>query len=277
MSSHKRGLNFKQQKLLIDTNLSNSIISLYNSGLTVYEIYSVLNQTVARHRISTHLHEKGLIRKTGQNTNGPWNKNLTKDLDIRVANYGKSISRMHRIMINNGSLITPFQSDWWTEDRRRQHSIACKGRCGGLRQGSGRSKKTWYNSVFIGKPILCDSSYELMFVKLLDLFKVEYIKITSGSSTSHRVKYLDGDGYCRWYYPDFYLPQINLYVEIKGFLNDLVFLKFNAVKESGKSIIIVMYEGLVELQSTAERLLKLGEVPLDNQTLLILLKSVASY
>ena len=80
---------------------------------------------------------------------------------------------------------------------------------GGLREGSGRGIKTWYTSPIAGKVYL-RSTYELRYVKVLDSLKINWKQNTQGfdyefENSKHK------------YYPDFYLLDENLYIEVKGF------------------------------------------------------------
>lgn len=56
-----------------------------------------------------------------------------------------------------------------------------------------------------------DSSSELKFAQLLDIHGVKWIK-----NSSTFFSFIDSRGNKRKYYPDFFLPDYNLWVEIKG-------------------------------------------------------------
>lgn len=56
-----------------------------------------------------------------------------------------------------------------------------------------------------------DSGAELAFAKLLDSHKIHWIKNSSKYFT-----FVDSSGKSRKYYPDFYLPDFDFWVEIKG-------------------------------------------------------------
>jgi|JI10StandDraft_1071094.scaffolds.fasta_scaffold108423_4 hypothetical protein len=75
---------------------------------------------------------------------------------------------------------------------------------GGFREGSGLGKSGWY------KGIQCDSSYELAWVIYNLEHEISFIRNKKG------FEYVF-NGITRKYYPDYYLPNSNEYVEIKGF------------------------------------------------------------
>ena len=74
-----------------------------------------------------------------------------------------------------------------------------------------------------------DSGAERKFAELLDANNIDWIKNTEKYFT-----YKDVSGKVRRYYPDFYLPQYDYWVEIKGLLyaNENDSLKLAAVGEN---------------------------------------------
>lgn len=88
---------------------------------------------------------------------------------------------------------------------------------------NGRVKKIKYND------ILLDSSWEVIVAQYLDSNNIKWIKPKNG------FKYL-WEGKEHIYYPDFYLPEYDRYIEVKGFererdkvkyacINDLIIIK----------------------------------------------------
>lgn len=132
---------------------------------------------------------------------GGWNKGKETPINVKekIANslIGKSlgISSTHekeierRIKISNTS-------------KKNKKS-------GGLREGSGRGIKTWYNSKIAGNVYL-RSTYELKYAKWLDKNNIKW-KLNSKSFD------YEYDNIKRKYYPDFYLIDQKCYIEIKGF------------------------------------------------------------
>lgn len=76
---------------------------------------------------------------------------------------------------------------------------------GGFRLNSTNKHRSIYNNSQM------DSGSELAFVKLLDFHNIKWIK-----NENQYFPYIGNDGKPRKYYPDFYLPAFDLWVEIKG-------------------------------------------------------------
>lgn len=79
------------------------------------------------------------------------------------------------------------------------------GKRGGYRENSTRCKRSEYQG------FLMHSGSELEFAKLLDEHNIRWVK---NSTTSF--SFSDRTGKARKYYPDFYLPDFDHWVEIKG-------------------------------------------------------------
>ena len=71
---------------------------------------------------------------------------------------------------------------------------------------NGRVKKIEYNGITL------DSKWEYEFVKWCDIKGIKWIRNTNGFKYEY-----NGD---RIYYPDFYLDQFDLYVEVKGYVRE---------------------------------------------------------
>lgn len=90
-----------------------------------------------------------------------------------------------------------------SKEYREKLSKGTKGKCGGLKHGSGRGKKGWYKGFF------CDSSWELAYV----IYNLEHeIKFTRNTE---KFEYIWKDE-THYYIPDFILED-GSYVEIKGY------------------------------------------------------------
>jgi hypothetical protein len=83
---------------------------------------------------------------------------------------------------------------------------------------NGRGHKTGFH-----KGILYRSSYELLFIIFCEK---NNIRIESCETKERRVRY-EYEGKKRWYYPDFYLPDLDACVEIKpsSMMNELFYVK----------------------------------------------------
>ena len=156
----------------------------------------------------------------------PWNKGLTKESDSRVAKYsmlnkGKKrtveqkllISKKTKEAMNNidvkNKIILNNKTRIYTDEQRKRRSI--------------NAIKLWnnpeyaakcHNSKFGNKPIYNNikfmSDTEMMFAKELDKLSLKYVY-----QPCH-IKYLNFiDNKYHNYYPDFYIPKYNLYLEVK--------------------------------------------------------------
>lgn len=97
---------------------------------------------------------------------------------------------------------------------------------GGFTKGShgwGRGKKGYIKGIY------CDSCLELIYVLYCKDNNIQVIR-----NNKYFEYYIEGKKHK--YYPDFYLPDNNIFVEIKGADNNYVYEKIKAVKEQGFEI-----------------------------------------
>lgn len=104
---------------------------------------------------------------------------------------------------------------------------------GGLREGGGRTKSLIY--VKLDGSYVKLNSQEIRLVKIFDLLKIDWIRNTKG------FKYIDLDKSEHLFYPDFYLPKFNLYVEFKGWVTDKMIHKMNDSKIKNDFNLLVVY------------------------------------
>ena len=103
-----------------------------------------------------------------------------------------------------------------------RQSLYCSSDCGGFDHRGGLRTTSTYGKQGTYAGIHCDSTYELAFlVYCLD----HNIKI----ERNHKYFIYEFEGKQHRYYPDFYLPNSNSYVEIKGYAHGPVELKAAAV------------------------------------------------
>jgi hypothetical protein len=130
----------------------------------------------------------------------PWNKGLRKETDERILKYSKKVSE--KLKGNSGKASTPEKEQL----RRQKISQTCKLRgLGGYRENSGRCRKVIYK----GLPI--QGSYEFLFLKFLDRHKIIWNKNHSYFQYKWQNKF-------HKYLPDFYLPEFDCYIEVKGYV-----------------------------------------------------------
>ena len=191
------------------------------------DLFSInIGKSLIGKEISTETKEK--ISKSKQNSI-PWNKGLTKESDSRVAKYSmlnkgkkgrvltdsqrKLISKRTKEAMNNidvkNKIILNNKTRIYTDEQRKRRSI--------------NAIKLWnnpeyaakcHNSKFGNKPIYNNikfmSDTEMMFAKELDKLSLKYVY-----QPCH-IKYLNFiDNKYHNYYPDFYIPKYNLYLEVK--------------------------------------------------------------
>jgi len=143
------------------------------------------------------------------------------------------------IICQNPSCSKTFsvKNNW---KNRKYCSLKCSAyKSGGQRLYSGRSRYHggWYNNVWM------DSSWEMSLAKRLD-----YLGIVWKRDNSLYFEYKDIDGNLRKYYPDFYLPNKNLYIEVKGYWTEQTKHKIQSVVDAHK-INLITLESLDSIES----------------------------
>lgn len=163
-----------------------------------------------------------------------WSKGLTKETDERLKRLSESVKKAYK----TEKCINHQKGKKRTEEEKRKISETMKKnpKAGGLRQGSGRGKKGWYESKIAGKVFL-DSSWELEYVKYLDKNNINWKR--------NKIKFpYIKDEKERYYIPDFYLVDTNEYVEVKGFERKEDKLKWSSFPYK---LTTLKYEDLVNL------------------------------
>lgn len=113
-------------------------------------------------------------------------------------------------------------------------SNAIKNHNGGLTVGGG-PKNTKHGRY---KGFNCDSIYELVFVIYCLDHNIQFVRNTDYFNYTF-------EGKIRKYYPDFYLPDSDTYLELKGYKDTKVDLKLQAVEAAGKNINILYKKDLL--------------------------------
>lgn len=96
------------------------------------------------------------------------------------------------------------QHFYTTLEYKQKLSKSIKGKSGGYRIGSGRSRGSYYKNQYF------DSPFEIEVAKYLDENDIEWIRNTKRF-------YFMWANKKTYYIPDFYLPKHNLYLETKGY------------------------------------------------------------
>lgn len=90
---------------------------------------------------------------------------------------------------------------------KRNLSIALKGKSGGPREGGGIGKGGYYKNIWL------DSSWEIKYVTYLDEHNIKWERVKERFPYKFQGKDFK-------YIPDFYLPDTDTFVEIKGYVTD---------------------------------------------------------
>jgi hypothetical protein len=164
-----------------------------------------------------------------------WNKGLSKETDSRIQKQGDSISKTLRQKVETGTFI-PCKMGIAARQRLSEKQS--------LHNSGGKSK--WYEVA--GQKV--QGTYEKRFAEALEQEKIKWCKV---KTHNHIFKYVL-ESKIRSYAPDFYLPEYNLYIEIKGFWWGTDKDKMKAVIEQHKDKKILIIDGLDELVETCKNL-----------------------
>lgn len=161
-----------------------------------------------------------------------WNKGLTASTDVRMANNRlKAIDGICKAKQLDPTKFTGKAKSAEAEATRKKkisNTMKSNPNAGGLRHGSGRGKKGWYNGFF------CDSTYELVYV----IYNLDNNIKFKRSKLKYQYTY---NNELHNYYPDFEMEDGSL-VEVKGYYNDKVQAKINSVTD--RTIILLLEEDL---------------------------------
>jgi len=111
------------------------------------------------------------------------------------------------------------------------------------------SKRSLYTTVD-GFDVMMDSTWEVALAKKLDELGIKWRR-----DESMILEYRTVRGRKRKYIPDFYLPDYDLYVEVKGYWTDAARYKMKDVVERNQVEMLIL-ESLVDIDNVAERLPK---------------------
>ncbi|MAG28182.1 hypothetical protein CMI47_21880 [Candidatus Pacearchaeota archaeon] len=108
------------------------------------------------------------------------------------------------------------------------------------------SKQSTYTTVD-GFEVKMDSTWEVAMALRLDELGIRWMR-----NDKMFLPYLSARGRKRKYIPDFYLPDYDLYVEVKGYFTDAARHKMKSVLEINDVRLIIL-ESLAEIQDINNR------------------------
>ncbi len=127
---------------------------------------------------------------------GAWNKGLTKDTDERIKKRSETFSKRYKGTEEGKRIFSHPQSE---EHKQKMRKIAFERHWGGWHT----SKTVEYNGTNL------DSTYEFEVAKTLDENQVKWERPTY-------FIWEDTKGIKHRYYPDFYLPEYDVYLDPKN-------------------------------------------------------------
>ena len=130
-----------------------------------------------------------------------WNKGLTAESDERVAKASKSFSDG----VKSGRIILPYKDKPREDSTKKKISETLLNNENCKHPGS----LTFNHIKPNGEIINLQSSYEKLVAEILDKLNIDWIRPKS-------MFYFDMDGKRRRYFPDFYLPKYDLYLDPKN-------------------------------------------------------------
>lgn len=169
------------------------------------------------------------------------NNSLSKSfLSKRVDKLCKYCGKITKSIDNKPTknLCTPHCEEF-KKNKSAILSEKLKGKSGGYRERGGRGKGSLYKGVWL------DSTWELSLVKRLDELGIPWERDTG----KHRLHYFDENGNKRNYFPDFYIPDKNFYIEVKGFWTEKTKFKMNSVLSFNKDVNILILDSLSKIEN----------------------------
>tara|TARA_Y100000310_G_scaffold298831_1_gene333129 strand:- start:879 stop:1253 length:375 start_codon:yes stop_codon:yes gene_type:complete len=117
-----------------------------------------------------------------------------------------------------------------------------------------RRKKLWSKRSLYktsdGKDVMMDSTWEVAMARRLDELSVKWIR-----NSDLKLEYVTRGRRKRKYIPDFYLPDYDLYIEVKGYWTDAARHKMKDVQKRNPVKILIV-ESLSEISDVNLEILK---------------------
>lgn len=130
---------------------------------------------------------------------GGWNKGLTKETDSRLAKAANTLAKSWAAGVYQGVKWLNNSHPHSKETKKRLREAAIERGLGGYTY----NKSYEYNGFYF------DSTWEVVLAKSLDENKINWVR-------PERLFYTDNECNLRYYYPDFYLEDYNVYLDPKN-------------------------------------------------------------
>lgn len=178
----------------------------------------------------------------------PWNKGLTKNDDIRIKKYSESASKSLKGKIpwnkglNRNNDLRLKKISEALKGKSHKHSKETKEKLSKIRskiieeKGVGGFKNIkWYKiKNVLGEEFILRGTWEVKVARWLNENNFLWVR-------KKYINYIDDDGICRTYCPDFYLPKIDRYIEVKGYYSQLDKDKIQRVQIQHKIKLIILF------------------------------------
>lgn len=170
------------------------------------------------------------VRPTYKDGQAPWNKGLTAENDDRVKKISEGIKNAYK-----EGRATPGGATLWSKEQYRAHAL--KNKLGGYNRNAGRGKGEYRKDSFGTKTYL-QSSYESKCADILDDMGINWIR-------PKHLKYTL-NGTIKKYFPDFYLPDYDIYLDPKNdYLIKLDKEKIAKVVEKNNITVFVLSKNMI--------------------------------
>lgn len=156
------------------------------------------NKEYCKKGIGTHIwrnHGEGKNWNNNNKNRVAWNKGLTKETDLRVKKNGENVSKTLRDQVSKGT----FKPTIISEEQKREFSLR-------MSKYNPGGKCKWY----MVNGICVQGTWERDFANILNENNIRWERC------NFTFKY-HMDNKLRRYTPDFYLPDYDLIIEIKGY------------------------------------------------------------
>lgn len=133
-----------------------------------------------------------------------------------------------------------INKEYWTDEKRKEHSekmkkiVADKAASYSVNNISGRVKFIKYKDTFV------HGKWELQVAKWLDKLNIKWTNKIEG------IKYLYND-HEHLYFPDFYIEDLKMYIEVKGYETERDKIKWDACKNQKLNLLVLKRDEILQI------------------------------